>query len=91
MYFFFNLMSVKHGISLNFAQKMHPKVAAVPSCSFLITASKNGNELILDFFKDIQLNCAIGYKKSFLIESIEDHCRPNMVFHSILQKKCIEK
>ena len=31
-------------------KKMHPKVAAVPYCSFLISASKNGNELILDLF-----------------------------------------
>ena len=84
-------MSVKHGFSFNFAKKMHPKVAAVPYCSFLISASKNGNDQILDFLKDIQLICAIGYKKSFLIESIEDHCRPNMVFHSILPKKCIQK
>ena len=84
-------MSVKHGFSFNFAKKMHPKVAAVPYCSFLISTSKNGNELILDFLKDIQLNCAISYKKSFLIEYLEDHCRPNMVFHSILPKKCIEK
>ena len=72
-------------------KKMPPKVAAVPYCSFLISASKNGNDQILDFLKDIQLICAIGYKKSFLIESIEDHCRPNMVFHSILPKKCIQK
>ena len=75
-------MSVKHGFSLNFAKKMHPKVAAVPYCSFLISASKNGNDQILDFLKDIKLICAIGYKKTFLIESIEDHCRSNMVFHS---------
>ena len=84
-------MSVKHGFSFNFAKKMHPKVAAVPYCSFLISASKNGNDQILDFLKDIQLICAIGYKKSFLIESIENHCRPNMVFLSILPKKGIEK
>ena len=84
-------MSVKHGFSFNFAKKMLPKVAAVPYCSFLILVSKNGKQLILDIFKDIQLNCAIGYKKRFLIESIEDHCRPNMVFHSILPKKCIQK
>ena len=84
-------MSVKHGFSFNFAKKMLPKVAAVPYCSFLISASKNGNDQILDFLKDIQLICAIGYKKSFLIESIEDHCRPNMVFHSILPKNCIQK
>ena len=82
-----NWKSVKHGVSFNFAKKRHPKVAAVPYCSFLISASKNGNELIYDFFKDIQLNCVIGYKKRFICESIEDYCRSNMVFHSILQNK----
>merc|ERR1739842_219344 len=72
---------------VQFCQKRHPKVAAVPFCSFLISASENGNELNLDFFKDIQLKCVTGYKKSFLCESIEDYCRSNMVFHSILQNK----
>ena len=50
----------QQGYSFNFAKKMHPNVAAVSYCSFLISASKNGNELILDFFKGIQLNCVIG-------------------------------
>jgi len=77
-------MSVKHGFSFNFAKKRHPKVAALPYCSFLISAFKDGNELILDFFKEIQLNCVIGYTKSFLYESFEDYCRSNMVFYSIL-------
>ena len=31
-------------------KKRHKKVAAVPYCSVLISASKNGNELNLDFF-----------------------------------------
>ena len=80
-------MSVKHDFSFDFAKKMHPKVAAVPSCSFLILASKNGNEMILDFLEEIHLNCVIGYIFFLSFEFIEDYCWSNMVCHSELQNK----
>ena len=51
---------------IQFCQKMHPKVAVVPYYSILISASKNGNELILDFYKNLQLNYVIGYKKRII-------------------------